>query len=170
MLHFLDSRYKLQIKDQQCYRELWSPRSELHNLTILFKSNDLLFHFNRYTIQCPDTSYDNLEHRLIIMSDNFNPLSNSTSALLKFWIWSDVILLLVMHTIATCQNQFEIFCGADTKNSPVAGWGGLSKRPNINMSKACPKLAFIHNMSIVKSGPVVDWCGLSKKSNVKRMS
>ena len=30
------------------------------------------------------TSYDNLEHKLIIMLDNFKPLSNNTSALLDF--------------------------------------------------------------------------------------
>ena len=63
--------------------------------------------FNRYTIQFLDfssTSYYNLEHRLTIMSSNFNPLSNSTYALLEFWIWSDAKYtwcyhwwLLVMH-------------------------------------------------------------------------
>ena len=45
------------------------------------------------------------------------------------------------------------------KNSPLRGWGGLSKNvkknvknnnSNVKMSKECTKLAFMHKMSIVK--------------------
>ena len=38
----------------------------------------------------------------------------------------------------------------DIKNSPVEGWGGLSKKSNIKMSKEIPKLVVMHNTSIVK--------------------
>ena len=36
------------------------------------------------------------------------------------------------------------------KNSHVEGWGGLSKKSNVKMSKECPKLAVMHNTLIVK--------------------
>ena len=43
------------------------------------------------------------------MSDNFNLLSNSTSALLQFWIWSDVkpMSFLVIHT-SNLSDQSEL--------------------------------------------------------------
>ena len=58
-----------------------------------------------------NTSYDNVEHRLTIMLDNFNPLSNSTSALLEFWIWSDAGYLsyaLAMESPMIVQNLTTI--------------------------------------------------------------
>ena len=39
---------------------------------------------------------------------------------------------------------------SNTKNSPVEGLGGLSKKSNVKMSKECPKLAVMHNTLIVK--------------------
>ena len=86
ILHFLDFRYKLQSKDWQCNKAL------VHSIWITqshYSSPKCRVDFNGYTIQFPDfnnTSYHNLEHRLIIMSNNFNPLSNNTYALLEFWI------------------------------------------------------------------------------------
>ena len=84
MLHFLDSIYKLQSKRLATLEQSVGPQSELHNFTD--SSPKCRVNFNRYTIQFPDfsnTSYHNLEHRLTIMLDNFSPLSNSTSVLLK---------------------------------------------------------------------------------------
>ena len=43
-----------------------------------------------------------------------------------------------------------LFTTALLKNNPVVGWGGLSKKSNVKMWKECPKLAVMHNMSIVK--------------------
>ena len=36
------------------------------------------------------------------------------------------------------------------KNSSVMCWGGLSKELEVKMSKECPKLTVMHNMSIIK--------------------
>ena len=52
----------------------------------------------------------------------------------------------VMDALAKCK-----------KNSPVLGWGGLSKKSNIKMSKECPKLAVMHNMSINKKVKQMDY-------------
>ena len=87
----------------------------LLNLT---KNAKCRVHFNRHTIQFPDfsnTSYYNLEYRLTMMSDNFNPLCNSTSALLESWLWSDAKLtqcyywwLLVMCSATLGQESFNV--------------------------------------------------------------
>ena len=59
------------------------------------------------------TSYDNLEHRLAIMSNKLSPLSNSTSALLEFWIWSD----------AKSTQCYSLSCAL---NDTKLAWAGLN--------------------------------------------
>ena len=72
-----------ELQSKNVNRDLWSTPSELHNLTIQVQNAELASIDTQY----PDpnnSSYDNLEYRLTIMSDNFYQLSISISALLEF--------------------------------------------------------------------------------------
>ena len=46
---------------------------------------------------------------------------------------------------------------SNKKNSPVEGWGGLSKKSNVKMSKEYPKLPIMHNMSICQKVKQLDY-------------
>ena len=57
----------------------WSPKQKSTSIDTQYNSSNF-----------SNTSRYNLEHRLAIMLNKLSPLSNSTSALLEFRIWSDV--------------------------------------------------------------------------------
>ena len=72
-------------------QRVWLTQSELHNLIIQVQ-NAQLTEVDTFP-DLSNTSYYNLKYRLIIISNHFNLLSNSTSALIELLICSEVSYL-----------------------------------------------------------------------------
>ena len=49
------------------------------------------------------------------------------------------------------------------QNSPVTGWGGLSQKPNVKLSRNCLIFPVMYSMSNVKSQTGGLWLGFIKK-------
>ena len=100
------------------YTSLTSVHSNLeHGLVILTESfSPLRSVLHNHDVS--STSQYNLEHRLAIMSNKLSLLSNSTSALLEFQIWSDT----TSHaTLFTCHVQQLVRTGLRWTMSSLCG-------------------------------------------------